>query len=116
MNVQIFAIAFAIAVALSGFSGWKLHAWKDAADREQYERGAAKAMEAAATEIAKIDLTSTTINRKVEHEIQTNTVYRDCVLPSSGVQLIREAYGAAPVADSKLPAPGAPALGGNDIR
>lgn len=80
--------------ALSSFGGWKVHSWYDAADREAYERGAAKAMETTAEAIAKIDLPSKVINRNVQTEIRTNTVYRDCVVPVSGVRLIRASFGA----------------------
>ena len=44
----------------------------------------------AAAAIAAIKPVNTTIVQKVQREIQTNTVYRDCRLPADGVRLANE--------------------------
>ena len=66
---------------------------------------------AAATAIATIKPEHVTVNQKVQREIQTNTVYRDCVNTPSMLDNINQALtGRAPVAsDSQLPGPSTPA-------
>jgi hypothetical protein len=49
-----------------------------------------KALRAAAESIAKITVTQQTIVQKVQHEIQTQTVYR-CVVPPDGRGLLNAA-------------------------
>lgn len=49
------------------------------------------AMEGTAHAIAKIEIKQQTIVQKVQHEVQTNTVYRDCVVPADGVRLLNDA-------------------------
>lgn len=46
---------------------------------------------AAAQAIAKINVTQQTIVQKVQHEVETKTVYRDCVVPDDGVRLLNNA-------------------------
>jgi hypothetical protein len=41
--------------------------------------------------LSNITTTQTVINRKVEREIIEKPVYRDCVVPTTGVQLIEDA-------------------------
>lgn len=41
--------------------------------------------------LSHIQVTQTTINRKVEREIVEKRVYADCVTPTTGVQLIEDA-------------------------
>jgi len=53
--------------------------------------GQAKALEAAAKEIAKIEVTQQTIVQKVRRETIEKPVYRDCLVPSSGVGLLNQA-------------------------
>lgn len=52
--------------------------------REAAQQGAAKA-------IAQIKVTNTTIRGEVQREIQTNTVYRDCRVPTDGLRIINDA-------------------------
>jgi len=49
------------------------------------------AQQGAAAAIAALKPVNTTIVQKATHEIQSNTVYRDCRVPASGVQLANEA-------------------------
>lgn len=49
------------------------------------------AQEAAAEAIAKIEIKQQTIVQKVQHEVQTKPVYRDCVVPADGVRLLNNA-------------------------
>jgi len=61
-----------------------------------------KALQAAASAIAQIEVKQQTIVQKVQHEVQTKTVYRDCVVPADGVRLLNAAIDARdkPASDS----------------
>ena len=50
-----------------------------------------KALQAAASAIAQIDVKQQTIVQKVQHEVQTKTVYRDCIVPADGRGLLNAA-------------------------
>lgn len=50
-----------------------------------------KALQAAAQAIAQIEVRQQTIVQKVQHEVQTKTVYRDCVVPADGRVLLNAA-------------------------
>lgn len=91
--------AILIAGLLTGFTGaWKVQDWRHGAeeaiqareDRAREETRKAAELGAAAAIAANRPL-NTTIVQKVQHEIQTNTVYRDCKLPAGGVQLANQA-------------------------
>ena len=70
------------ASAGSYFYAWNASAEQCELDSLRIGRAAAaardKAIEAAAQEIAKIDIRHTTINRKVEREIVEKPVYKEC--------------------------------------
>lgn len=67
------------------------------ATREAAQLGTAEA-------ISKIEIKQQTIVQKVQHEVQTKTVYRDCVVPADGVRLLNDAIAGK--------APAGPASGG----
>ena len=50
-----------------------------------------KALKAAASAIAQIEVKQQTIVQKVQHEVQTKTVYRDCIVPADGRGLLNAA-------------------------
>lgn len=50
-----------------------------------------KALQAAASAIAQIEVKQQTIVQKVQHEVQTKTVYRDCIVPADGRGLLNAA-------------------------
>lgn len=79
--------------------------------REQARLGTAQA-------ISQIHLNQVTIKGRVEHEIETHTVYRDCVHTPDSMRLINAALQNQPISGSdgsgQLPAPDA--LGGSDVR
>lgn len=71
----------------------------------------AAAQQGAAEVIAALKPVNTTIVQKVQHEVQTNTVYRDCRVPADGVQLANQALtgrSPEPASGDKLPAVVAP--------
>ena len=61
------------------------------ADKIASKDATSKALQAAASAIAQIDIKQQTIVQKVQHEVQTKTVYRDCVVPADGVRLLNDA-------------------------
>lgn len=64
------------------------------------------AQQGAAAAIAKIKITNTTIKGEVQREVQTNTVYRDCRVPSDGMRIINDALSGKRSGDSELPRAG----------
>ena len=50
-----------------------------------------KALQAAASAIAQIEVKQQTIVQKVQHEVQTKEIYRDCVVPADGRGLLNAA-------------------------
>lgn len=97
------ALAAALACGAAGFGGYRLGSsvkqgeWDASivASREAQD----KALKAAAAEIAKIDVKQQTIVQKVQHEVQTKEIYRDCVVPASGVGMLNDAINGAESAD-----------------
>lgn len=53
--------------------------------------GQRKALTATAKAIAAMTPAQDKITERVTHEVKTNTVYRDCVLPAAGVGLLNDA-------------------------
>jgi hypothetical protein len=69
------------------------------------------AQEGAAAAIAKNKPINTTIVQKTQKEIRENTIYADCRVPASGLQLANQAITgrpAEPAGGEQLPAPDAP--------
>ena len=56
--------------------------------------------------LAKMRPQYTTIKQELQREINTNTVYADCVLPDSGVRRVNQALAGAPTAPASAPAGG----------
>lgn len=105
-------IAFLVAVLAAGAGGFKLGADHEVAAKAREEKHIKEAVEAAtdvaAEAIAKLTPKYTTIQAKVQHEIETNTVYRDCELSPDGLSLVNHALtGTESVTPGKseLPAP-----------
>lgn len=86
-----------IALALIGF-GWAcIQIGKDLKQGEidAAEKAASKAraelIDAAANKLAAMAPKQDAITERVIREVKTNTVYRDCVLPDSGVRMLNDA-------------------------
>ena len=96
--------AIALAVALAAFflgQSLKQAEW-DAT--ELVEASAkAKALDAAAAAIAKIEVRSEQIIQPLRTEIRTNTVYRDCRHSDDGLLRLNAAITGQPIGASKLP-------------
>lgn len=73
--------------------GVRLMAEKDARELLADLAGQVSAKTEAA--IGEIRITNQTIHQKATHEVRTNTIYADCVLPAGGVRNINEARAAA---------------------
>lgn len=115
-------ILFAGALVASAAGGWVVRDLQ--ADAEELARlESEKRITAKMQELAdKIDTSTTkaisnirienrTIHQKAIHEIQTNTIYADCVLPESGRLRINAARSSANAAGARVPA-AADAAGG----
>lgn len=82
---------------IAGAGWWAYGAGKDSeiASQAKIDKARQETREAAqlgaAEAISKIEIKQQTIVQKVQHEVQTNTVYRDCVVPADGVRLLNDA-------------------------
>lgn len=96
-------VAAALIVAAYGFGRWDGVRLKEGEqDRTQLaiEAAAKDAREATAKAIASIRVHNTTIQQRLEKEVRSEPVYRDCRLTPSGVRDINEALtGSGQVAD-----------------
>jgi 5-enolpyruvylshikimate-3-phosphate synthase len=99
MNIRL--IAYASAATLCFVLGWKVCAWKNAADRLKAEEIMQQAEIGAAKAIAKIKVQNTTIRQPLEREVRENTVYVDCRNSPDSMRLLNAALVGS--GDSKLP-------------
>ncbi len=88
-------LAALILCALAGFGGYRL-----GSDVKQGEWDASKladsqarekSMQTAAQAIARMIPQQAKTTERVTHEVKTNTVYRECVIPDSGRRLLNDA-------------------------
>ena len=102
-------IAALMAVLAAGAGGFKLGADHEVASQaradEQLQKAEDKMTSAAAKAISELRPKYTTIQGKLEKQIETNTVYRDCKLDPIGLQLVNEALssGTQATPGGKLP-------------
>ena len=102
-------LAMAAAIALAAAGGYKVGVDHEVASRAREDKHITEAVEAAtavsAKAIADLRPKYTTIQGKLEKQIETNTVYRDCRIDSVGMQLANQALDprAAATAGGKLP-------------
>jgi hypothetical protein len=91
--------------------GMKWAEGRQAVEEKHIQEATEAASTAAAKAISEQKQVFTTIQGKVVHETSTNTIYRDCVVPADGMQLVRQALngGTVPPSDSKLPPKASPA-------
>lgn len=106
-------IAALVAVLAAGAGGFKLGADHEIAANAREQDHIAEAVDAAnaasAKAIADLKIVNKTIQNEVRREVETNTIYRDCVVPANGVQLANQALAGSKPADSgKLPKADAP--------
>lgn len=88
-------LACALLCAACGLGGYRhgvsvTEARHDAARLAEVE-GHRYALTATAKAIAAMTPAQAKITERVTHEVKTNTVYRDCVLPAAGVGLLNDA-------------------------
>lgn len=104
------------AMAAAGYGGfWLRDLQAQAADgaRAKAELASAQKLADLADQVSKrtedaiagIRIENRTIHQKAVHEVQTNTIYRDCVLPDSGRLRANEARAAANASIGAVPAP-----------
>jgi hypothetical protein len=76
MNIRLIA-GTALVLVLIGV-GWFTRGWYEDSQDAKMMRVAAKAQEAAAAEIAKIEIKNTVINQKIIEHTYHDPVYQDC--------------------------------------
>jgi len=95
-------LAYAVLTFAGLAVGWNVRGWKEGydanmrAEAEQRSEELARKLVAGISRetleaIGNIRIENTTIYQKATHEVQTNTVYRDCRVPAAGVQLVNDA-------------------------
>lgn len=105
MNILI-PLIFAIGVFVSGLTiGIKWEEGRQAVENNHIAEAVDAANSASAEAIAKIKVTNKTIQNEVRHEVETNTVYRDCKLTDGGLQLANKALAGEPVPAGGLKLP-----------
>ena len=115
MTVKAKAVAALLAVVLVFSAGWKLRDLQaDAAEgarlaaleesRSLMRELANEVNASTEAAIGNIRVENRTIHQKAVHEVQTNTVYRDCKLPADGLRIINEARAAANASIGAVPA------------
>lgn len=121
-------VLVAILLAASCYAGWWLRdlqakaadaarATAEAAADRRLDQLANRVATRTETALAGIRIENRTIYNETQREIQTNTVYRDCVLPADGVRLANQARaGTARQSGGAVPAGTATADQGNDGR
>lgn len=122
------AAAVAVCVALAAYGGWWLRDLQAEASEAARLKAEAKAdarldelsdrvAKRTETALAGIRIENRTIYNETRREIETNTVYRDCVLPADGVRLANQARaGTARQSGGRVPAASAPASQGHNGR
>lgn len=90
-------------------TGKKWEEGRNAIEQNHIVEAVDAANAASATAIAGIKVTNQTINNKVRHEVETNTVYSDCKLTPNGLLLANSALsGTKPPSGGELPKADAP--------
>ena len=107
MNPYIIIFAL-VSLMGAGWGGFTLGADHEKANQVDKQDAIAEAVDAAnnawADKVAILKPTYTTIQNKLEKQIETNTVYRDCHLDPVGLQLANQAIagGTKPTSEGKL--------------
>lgn len=105
MNPWIVIVAF-LAVGAGGFKlGVDHELAQQSREDKLVQKAEDKMTQAAATAIAAIQPKYTTIQGKLEKQIETNTVYRDCKLDPVGLQLVNQALGGGSQAPANVKLP-----------
>lgn len=98
MYAQLAILGVAVAVAFA--SGWKVNGWRHDADYLARMDGARIALESTARELAKLEVTHTTIRQEVQNNVIEKPVYRDCRHDADTVRLLNYALTGRQSADS----------------
>ena len=108
MNPYLIIVALG-AVLAAGAGGFRLGADHEIAAKARADTHIAEAVAAAtdasAKAISALKVKSTTITNKLETQIRTETVFRDCKLPSESLELINYSLSPSLVLKPQLPRP-----------
>lgn len=72
--------------------GWSVRGWKDDSIKQAITESTQKSRDAAADQIAKIQVVNTTVQNKVIERIRTEVQYKDCKHSPDTFNLILEAF------------------------
>ena len=118
--LYVYLIGVIVAAAMTGGAYFKgrgdgadLQLAAQAKEQQLVEKVKQEAMQGAADAISKIEIKQVTIQGRLQKEIQTNVVYRDCAHTPDGLRSLNDALtntdGPRPVSGSVLPPASAPA-------
>lgn len=94
-RIALSVLALIASFALGTRAGIGIESDKRDAARLAEMQGQRAALTATAKAIAAMTPQQAQITERVTHEVKTNTVYRDCVLPAAGVGLLNDAISGA---------------------
>lgn len=99
------AVVVALCLLVAGFgTGVRWESGKNALNQQHIAQAVDAANRTSAEAIANLKPTYTTIQGKLEKQIEKHTVYRDCRIDPIGLQLLDTALtGGKPVGSGKLP-------------
>lgn len=85
-------VAAVVLLLLSFAGGWSVRGWKDDSIKQAIDDSAKKSRQAAAEQIAKIQIVNTTVQNKVIERIRTEIQYQECRHSPDTFKLILEAF------------------------
>ena len=104
MTPQAIAVAAALGVAFWG--GWALKQGQWDASLVAQQKAAQDTAQVIAHRLADMAGQQAKTVERVTHEVKTNTIYRDCVVPDSGIRMLNDAIsGREPAGDSGVRSP-----------
>lgn len=99
-QVQIVALIASWCVLF--YAGWEVNSWKSSHDREVAAEAMTIALEAAAKEIANIEVKNVTIRQEVQGKVIERVYYRDCKHEPDVMLDINRALQNKPIGNPKL--------------
>ena len=95
------AIIVASALGVSFWAGWALKQGQWDASLVAQQKASQDTAQIIAHRLADMASQQAKVTERVTHEVKTNTIYRDCVLPADGLRLLNDAIsGREPASDS----------------
>ena len=93
-------LGFAVLIGAALIKGYHMGASasdaKHLAEKSAAREAQDKTAQIIAARLADMASTQAKVTERVTHEVQTHTVYRDCVVPDSGLRLLNDAISGKP--------------------